>query len=365
MGTFRKALGIEGRVRLGPLGMRRLLDASSVALGLAMVARLGDFEILLQALWVLVGIGAFLYGLRGAVVRMLVVAVVAVAYTEISVSVGQPLEDEPFDEPDYAEWALMAGIAMIVAILADRIASAASRYAALYRRASERLMTAQEDERTRLARDLHDGVGQTLTAVVLTLDAAEAELSAGPGTPAPAARQTIQHAQSLAATALDEARDVATRLRPTRIREIGLGAALRNLANAAGVPVEVRFDPALLPPGLLDPDHEIDAYRIVQEAVANAARHSRASHVWLDARVTEAEIRLVVGDDGQGFDSAAWQRGLGLAGMTERAAILGGRLDVRSRPGQGTTIELAIPVAGHTDGMGNRQGSIPAARVLR
>jgi signal transduction histidine kinase len=342
--------------------MRRLLDAGAIALGIALVARLGDFEILLQALWVLVGVGAFVYGLRGAVIRILLVAVVAAVYTELSLSAGAPLEDEALDEPDYAEWPLMVGIAMIVAILADRIASSAARYAALYRRASERLLTAQEGERARLARDLHDGVGQTLTAVVLTLDAAEAELWAGPQTPEPRARRTIQHAQELAATALEEARDVATQLRPTRIREIGLGAALRNLARASGVPVEVRFDPAILPPGLLDPDHEIDAYRIAQEAIANAARHSHGSQVWLDGKVTESEIPLEIGDDGQGFDDSAWQRGLGLAGMTERAAILGARLEIRSSPGDGTIISLVLPLRAQRDGVGRQHGSVHASR---
>jgi signal transduction histidine kinase len=363
MGAFRKAPWMEGAVRLGPVGMRRLLDASSVLLALAMVGRLGDFEILLQALWVLVGIGAFLYGLRRAVLRMLLVAVVAIAYATLATSVGEPIEDEPFDSPDFAEWALMAAIAMIVAILADRIATSAARYASLYRQASERLVTAQEEERSRLARDLHDGVGQTLTAAVLALDAAQAGINAT-DRPSTTARQAIARAQSLAATALDETREVATRLRPTRIHEIGLGAAVRNLADSAGVEVEVRFDPALMPPGLLEPEREIDAYRIVQEAINNAARHSHASRVWVDGRVTEAEIRIEIGDDGQGFDSSAWQRGLGLAGMTERAAVLGARLEVRSLPGEGTTIELVIPTP-HADGMGRSRGSIPAARAAQ
>ncbi|HEY7522886.1 MAG TPA: sensor histidine kinase [Candidatus Limnocylindrales bacterium] len=362
MGTISRALGIEGRSGVGPIGMRRLLDASAVALGFATFARLGDFEILLQALWVLVGIGAFLYGLRGAILRIVIVAAAAVVVATVAALSGHPVEDEVFgtetltgdiaDLADVAEWPLMIGIAVIVAFLADRIATSAARYAALYRQASARLLTAHEEERGRLARDLHDGVGQTLTAIVLTLDAAEGQLWANGTAPAPLARSTIQHAQELAAAALEETRDVAAQLHPTRIREIGLGAALRNLARGAGVAVEIRLDPAILPPGLLHPDREIDAYRIVQEAIGNAARHSRAATIWIDGQVNDTEIRLEVGDDGMGFDGSVRGRGLGLSGMTERAAILGARLEVRSRQGAGTVVELAIPHAPHPERAG-------------
>jgi signal transduction histidine kinase len=122
-----------------------------------------------------------------------------------------------------------------------------------------------------------------------------------------------------------------------------MGAALANLARDAGVAVEVRFDPTILPPGMLDPEREIDAYRIVQEAIGNAARHSRASLIWIDGAVADNEIRLEIGDDGKGLDRHASIRGLGLSGMEERAAILHARLELRSGPGQGTVITLVIP----------------------
>ncbi|MGP1674767.1 MAG: sensor histidine kinase [Candidatus Limnocylindrales bacterium] len=343
---------------VGPVATRRLLDAFTLALAFAMFARLADPEILLQALWVIIGIGAFVYGLRMALGRIAIVAAAVPGYAFLSTRFTiAPFE--PMDTMDFVEWPLMAAIGIIVAILADRIATSAQRYAGLYRQTSERLLTAHEDERARVARDLHDGVGQTLTAVVLTLDAAETELRGGPTPGSYRALTSIRRAQTLAADALEEARDVASRLRPTRIHEIGLGAAIRNLAPTAGVPVDVRFGPGLLPPGLLEPEAELEAYRIVQEAIGNAARHSHARSVWLDGEIVDGSVHLMIGDDGIGFDESAKSRGLGLTGMRERATILHGRLDVRSVPGAGTTIELALPIAVR----GARSGERPIPSV--
>jgi signal transduction histidine kinase len=329
--------------------MRRLADGATLGLVVTIFARIVDPEILLLAAWVIAGIGAVIYRFVAAVVRIVIVGAVALAYTIVATTMGNPIDPEAADVADFAEWPLMMGIAMIVAFLADRIGTSARHYASLYREASERLLTAHEQERGRLARDLHDGVGQTLTAVILTLDAAESELWAGPNPPSGHARSSIARAQTLASAALEEARSVAAELRPARIHEIGLGAALANLARDAGVPVEVRFDPTILTPAMLNPEPEIDAYRIVQEAIGNAARHSRASQIWIDAAVADGEIRLEVGDNGRGLDSAAGTRGLGLAGMEERAAILKARFALRTRPGTGTVITIAIPMAPKND----------------
>ena len=334
---------VVGPLGMGTVGMRRLADGLTLGLTVATFARLADPEILLQAAWVIAGIGAIIYRFAAAVVRILIVGGAALAYTLVASAVANPIEQEVAEVGDFAEWPLMMGIAVIVAFLADRIATSARHYAALYREASERLLTAHEQERGRLARNLHDGVGQTLTAVILTLDAAESELWASANPPSGHARSSIARAQVLASAALDEARGVAAELRPSRIREIGLGAALANLARDAGVAVEIRLDPAILPPGMLDSEPEIDAYRIVQEAIGNAARHSRATLIWIDGTVAHDEIRLEVGDNGRGLDRSALTRGLGLAGMEERAAILHAEFELRSRPGKGTTITLAIP----------------------
>jgi signal transduction histidine kinase len=331
---------------MGTVALRRLVDGATLGLTVAMFARLADPEILLETAWVIAGIGAVIYRFFAAVMRIAFVGAASLAYALVASAAAFPLEHEVAEvvEPaDFAEWPLMIGIAVVVAFLADRIATSARHYAALYREASERLLTAHEQERGRLARNLHDGVGQTLTAVILTLDAAESELWGGSTPPSAHARTSIARAQMLASSALEEARGVASALRPARIHEIGLGAALANLARDAGVPVEVRFDPAILPPGMLDAEPEIDAYRIVQEAIGNAARHSRASLIWIDGSVAEDEIRLEVGDNGKGLDRRAATRGLGLAGMEERAAILNAKFELRSGPKRGTVIELRIP----------------------
>jgi signal transduction histidine kinase len=126
---------------------------------------------------------------------------------------------------------------------------------------------------------------------------------------------------------------------------LGLGAALANLARSAGIPVELRLDPETLPPGLLEPELEIDVYRIVQEALGNAARHSKANKVWIAGLVLDDSVRLVVGDDGVGFDQSVRDRGLGLDGMQDRAGIHGLHVGITSRPGEGTRVEIIVPTS--------------------
>lgn len=325
---------------LDPVLQRRLVDLACGAFAVTLFMRLADPEILLQGLWLTVAIGAFLYGLAAALWRIAIATVVMVGYIAVSETLGVPPAE---DHLEFTEWPLMVAIAGMVALLADRVSTSARHYAALYRQASERLVTAHEEERASLARELHDGVGQTLTAVILTLDAADAEVRAG----APdRSRDTneIGRARDLASSALAETRQVAAKLRPARVHELGLGAALGNLARSAGVPVDMRFDPTLLPPGLLDAEMELDVYRIVQEALGNAARHSQARRIWIGGHIVDDAVRLVVGDDGIGFDGSARGRGLGLDGMSERAAIHGLEVEVRSQPGSGTRVEIVVPL---------------------
>jgi two-component system sensor histidine kinase UhpB len=325
---------------LGSVGARRLIDALSVGLVLAALAHWGDLDLVLDALWVTLAIGAFVVGFGRTALRIgLVTLVVLAASVSATALSGQPTELELLD----AEWVLMLSLSLLVARLADRVTLDARGYASLYLDANGRLLTAREEERGSLARDLHDGVGQTLTAVILTLDDAAAALATEHDPRA--VRRAIGRARSLSVLALDEARSVAARLAPGRIHESGLGSALHDLASSAGVPVEVRFAPDILPPGLLEPERELDVYRVIQEAVGNAARHSHAAHVWIDAQVRGDAIAMQVRDDGVGFDTRTRSTGMGLAGMKERAAHLQGRLVVRSQPGHGTTVDLTLPMA--------------------
>lgn len=347
---------------LSRIGIGGLVNVASLGLALGLVTGWADADFLLDAFWVTLAIGAFLFSLRTALLRLLLGSLFVIGFSAFGPGGSAAMLD--FDPVDLGGFPLLIVISIVVALMAHRVSTTAQRYGALYRQASDRLVTAQEDERERLARDLHDGVGQTLTAVVLTLDAAEVAL-AGPHPRPSVAQTTVRRAQALAARALDEARQVAVQLRPARIHEVGLGGALYDLTASAGIAIEPRFDPAILPPGLLEPEREIGAYRIVQEAVGNAARHARAQHVWISADVSAGVVTLLVSDDGVGFDESALGRGLGLAGMQERAELLRGHVDVRSTPGVGTAVELTIPYASESPRDELPIGSLVAADVSR
>ncbi|MEO8461766.1 MAG: sensor histidine kinase, partial [Chloroflexota bacterium] len=241
---------------------------------------------------------------------------------------------------ELTEWPLMFVIAVLVAWMADRRAATARTYEALFRRASDRLLTVQEDERIRLARDLHDGVGQTMTALGLILDAL----------PSTNGLQTTDErlatARELARDALEDTRTLANRLRPARLEHVGLAAAVRTLGDRAGVPVQIRIGEGCAALDLLDPTRTVEAYRIVQEAIGNAARHSGAAAIEVAIDRSPAMVRIVVADNGVGFDSAVGhQAGLGIMGMRERAQLLRATFELDSAPGSGTRVILGVPVA--------------------
>lgn len=199
-------------------------------------------------------------------------------------------------------------------------------------------LAAQERERTRIARELHDQVGQALTAVMLQLERWSREAD-------PTAREGLHKAREALRASLEDVREIARRLRPEALDDLGLASALAALTNEmtrrTGVRVERRVAPDL---PKLAADEELVVYRVAQEALTNVARHSEASWAWVrlgpdgDGRVT-----LTVRDDGRGFDLAANARGAGLRGMRERAVLVGALLDVESRRGHGATVRLRLP----------------------
>jgi signal transduction histidine kinase len=297
-------------------------------------------EIVVHLLWIVLAAQSFLFGLRFVLLRIALLTVGVFAYANVA-------EPSPaLVEIELLEAQMMTVIAIVVAIMADRLDSTGRRYAGLYREASNRLLTAQEDERLRLARDIHDGVGQTLTALTFTLDAAESRLWSGErGHSSTLSRAAIGRARELAGIALDETRDVAARLRPARFAQTGLGAGIQELAATAGVPVDVQIEPVLVHPGLLAPDAEMEVYRIVQEALGNAVRYALAANIWIAMDTYNGMLHVTVRDDGIGFNpDRIRDRGLGLPGMSERAVLLRGDLEIRSAPGLGTTIELMLPL---------------------
>lgn len=327
-----------------PLPLLVALDAAGIALVLAAFAQMADPDVLLHCVWIVLALEAFLFGGRVAFVRIVVATLVVVVYALVAEGGSTPLAASMIDL-ELTEWPLMIIIALLVAIMADRVTQTSRRYALLYRLASDRLLTAQEDERRRLAADLHDGVGQTMTALALTLDAA-GSMVASDERPSRQSSDAIRRSQELAAVALEEVRGIAFRLRPARLREAGLVAAIDELAAKAGTAVEFDADLRLIRPGLMDPDKETDAYRIAQEAIGNATRHASATRIVVGVSLYRTSLRIEISDNGVGFATGAVTgRGLGLAGMRERAASIGGELHVGSVPGHGTMVRLDVPLA--------------------
>ena len=208
---------------------------------------------------------------------------------------------------------------------------------------SARLLEIEETERRRIARELHDGVGQLLTAVKLRL----AGLS-------PASPEYGSRRQECIATiddALDQVRRMSRDLRPSQLDDLGLVAALRShvdqQAGHAGFTAHFAHERV---PQRLAPEIETACFRIAQEALTNIARHAHATEVRVTLTATEAELHLEVRDNGKGFDVAAARAGatagasMGLLSMEERAALAGGRLVLDSAPGRETRLAVALPL---------------------
>ena len=204
------------------------------------------------------------------------------------------------------------------------------------RDSARRALGAQESERLRIARELHDEVGQALTAVVLQLD----RLERGVG---PSQREQVEAAREAVRGSLEEVRTIAVLLRPEALDDLGLSSALAFLTNEVARHAGVRVDRVLspdLPP--LSAEEELVVYRVAQEALTNVVRHSGARRAWLELRAIGDGVELAVRDDGSGFDVAAVQTGAGLRGMRERAVLVGADVEIASGAGNGTTVRLRL-----------------------
>ncbi|MEQ4209543.1 HAMP domain-containing sensor histidine kinase [Actinopolymorpha sp. B9G3] len=200
---------------------------------------------------------------------------------------------------------------------------------------SARVLSAQEAERSRIAQELHDEVGQTLTAVLLQLKRVSDQ--------APAHMRTeLAQVQETTRDSLDEIRRIARRLRPGDLEELGLRSALKALAaefsTHAGLTVHARLDSDLPE---LGNDAELVVYRVAQESLTNAARHAEARRVDLTLRHRPAGVELLIRDDGRGIGRAA--EGAGITGMRERALLIGAGLTLGPSPSGGTEVCLHIP----------------------
>ena len=207
------------------------------------------------------------------------------------------------------------------------------------RDALQRVVSAQEQERRRLARELHDETGQALTSILLglrTIEEAKGEVELD---------AALTEVRDLVRATLQDVRQLAVELRPKALDDFGLVAALERLTSSFGEQTGISMEfQSSLPAGRLSPEVETALYRIVQEALTNIVKHSRAGRVSIVVGRKDGAVSVVVEDDGVGFDPARTrEEGLGLIGMRERVALLGGRLTIESRPGAGTTFVAEVP----------------------
>ncbi len=212
-----------------------------------------------------------------------------------------------------------------------------------------KLTHAQEEERKRVARELHDQLGQALSAMTMGMEAAENALPPQLS----GLKERLLHAKEMATQALEQTHELILNLRPVDLDDLGLISAIRSNAEnhltprGIQVQVTVQGTQRRLPPEL-----EITLFRIVQEAINNIANHASAQHADLRIKFLENEVEVVVQDDGRGFDVTTvvegydQERGFGLLGMQERAELAEGSFQIDSQPGRGTRIVITMPVQG-------------------
>lgn len=207
---------------------------------------------------------------------------------------------------------------------------------------SARLVEVQETERRALSRELHDEIGQSLSALLLAIGNAAAMISPKEN---PEAREQLLDARRMTEKTVATVRDLSLLLRPSMLDDLGLIPALewqaREVSRTTSLAVSVTADSV---PEELPEEQRTCIYRVVQEALRNVARHAKAKHVQIQLAQNEEALQLIIEDDGMGFVPQR-EKGVGLLGMEERVRRLEGTFQVRSRPGAGTTIAVKLPRA--------------------
>jgi signal transduction histidine kinase len=239
--------------------------------------------------------------------------------------------DPRFDHDDFRLAETFAARAAVAVELSQRVARDAVR----------RVVQAQELERQRLARELHDETGQALTSILLGLKPLEEALADHP------AQATLTGLREQVVSALQDVRRLAVELRPAVLDDYGLVPALERLIDAFGEQSDTRIDfHSALGEARLPSDMETALYRVVQESLTNIVKHANAKHVSVSLARRTTGVAVVIEDDGAGFDQRAVREdGIGLLGMRERLALLDGRLEIESRPGAGTTVVAEVPLS--------------------
>jgi two-component system, NarL family, sensor histidine kinase DevS len=239
--------------------------------------------------------------------------------------------DARFSHDDFRLAETFATRAAVAVELSQRVARDSVR----------RVVQAQELERSRLARELHDETGQALTSILLGLKPLEEALADHP------ARTALGELREQVVSALQDVRRLAVELRPAVLDDFGLVPALERLIDGFAEQSDIRVDfHSALGEMRLPSDVETALYRVVQESLTNIVKHANARSISLSLVRRESIVAVVIEDDGTGFDQRAVRaEGVGLLGMRERLALLDGRLEVESRPGAGTTVVAEVPLA--------------------
>lgn len=201
---------------------------------------------------------------------------------------------------------------------------------------SSRILTAHEEERKRLARELHDGLGQSLLAVKFNLQRMNKETKSS----------LLEGAIEEISGSIDDLRDISMGLRPPFLDEMGIGAAVRlysqKFTEKNGINVDVKTELSVRPTSLI----EDNLFRILQEAFSNTVKHAEAENIKVYLGIRDGRIIMEIDDDGRGFDYGriSQNSGLGLSTMEERINLMGGVFSLRSKSGAGTTIRVEVPV---------------------
>lgn len=248
----------------------------------------------------------------------------------------------PFSEGDLS---LLSTIASQVALAIDnhRLFKELKARKDLLGRLFERVISAQEEERKRIARELHDETGQALNALIIHLNSAEEALPVD----LTEARKKLGELRSLTAHTLDEIHRLIYDLRPTLLDDLGLIPAIRWYTKSHLEPLDIKVHLEII--GLekrLAPRIETALFRIVQEALTNIVKHANAKRVTVRLELKESVVITLIEDDGRGFDAAVPEGSptLGLVGIKERVALLGGVFRIHSKPGKGTQLVIEIPL---------------------
>jgi signal transduction histidine kinase len=289
----------------------------------------GSLAVFITAVYtaLVAGVGTLAGNRHSVLLAALAAAVVAVVFQPARQWAGRMPRDEPLrpaGQQLVADVASQAGLVLANAGLIEDL-----------RASRQRLVTAQDETRRRLERNLHDGAQQDLVALAI-----KAQLAVGTIDEDPAqARQILGEIKADAAGALANLRDLARGIYPPLLADLGLAAALKSQAGKSPLPVTVEADGI----GRFGQDTEAAVYFCCLEALQNTAKYAQATQARICLQTQNGSLRFTVNDDGTGYDTRHIPMGSGLRNMADRLAALGGRLEVRSAPAHGTTITGHLP----------------------